>query len=182
MAAGYFECYIPNENVRIQFNQDAMDRLGAVVMEGFKAVPRRGLEVGGLLMGRVENDCVIVEDIEAVDSEHQRGPSWLLSEKDKRLLSAAVARVNNDDTSGMRVVGFYRSQTRAGFAPAEEDVALMEEHGDGRVFLLVKPEAGWRSTALFAAGDGLRATPRCFRFELAGRRAVYARRSQRLMP
>src|SRR5690242_15951529 len=91
MAAGYFECYIPNENVRIQFNQDAMDRLGAVVMEGFKAVPRRGLEVGGLLMGRVENDCVIVEDIEAVDSEHQRGPSWLLSEKDKRLLSAAVA-------------------------------------------------------------------------------------------
>jgi hypothetical protein len=166
MAAGYFECDIPNENVRIQFNPEAMERLGAAVMEGFKAVPRRGLEVGGLLVGRVENDCVIVEDIEAVDSEHQRGPSWLLSEKDKRRLSVAVARVNNDDTSGRRVVGFYRSQTRAGFAPTEEDVALMEEHGGGRVFLLVKPEAGWRSTALFAAGDGLRANSEVFPFRV----------------
>ena len=162
---GFFECIVPDANVKILLSLEAIDRLAAAAMEGFKAVPRRGLEVGGLLLGRVEGDCVVVEDIEAVDSEHQRGPSWLLSEKDKQLLSATIARVN-DDANGLRLVGLYRSQTRAGFAPADEDVTLMREYssGDRPVFLLVKPEAVGRSTALFAAGNGLQAISGIFPF------------------
>jgi hypothetical protein len=161
----YLESGIPDADLKVQLNADVVNQLNAAVVEGFKLVPRRGLEVGGLLLGRVEHGCVIVEDFEAVDSEHRRGPSWLLSDNDRKLLAEAVARANAADRV-TRVVGLYRSQTRAGFAPAEEDVALMSEHcvDARRVFLLVKPDAIGSSTAMFRAGDGLRASSEVFPF------------------
>src|SRR5581483_11654984 len=147
---GYLESEIATAGLKIQFNPDVIYRLNAAVMEGFKLVPRRGLEVGGLLLGRVDAGTVVVDDFAPVASEHQHGPSWLLSEKDKEQLADALSKANDPDKP-TRVVGMYRSQTRAGFAPSEEDIAVFKEHG-GSIFLLVKPEGIGRSSALFAAG------------------------------
>ena len=151
------ECSIADASLTIRLNPDIVDRLAAVVMEGFKAVPRRGLEVGGLLLGRVEADCVLVEDFVAVASEHLHGPSWLLSENDKTHLAAEISRVHAE-AGGARVVGLYRSHTRPDFMPTAEDKALVAEYcpGEDSFFLLVKPQAGGPSTAAwFAAGRGL---------------------------
>src|SRR5262249_12146875 len=94
-------------------------------------------------------------------SEHKHGPSWLLSDKDREALAEA-AGLANQNPDGTAVVGMYRSQTRAGAAPAPEDEALLEQFAacGARMFLLVKPEAGQPSTVrLFEAGEGLRGTP-----------------------
>ena len=153
--ARYLECRIADPSLTIRLNLAIVDRLGAVVMEGFKAVPRRGLEVGGLLLGHREDGCMCVDDFAPVDSEHQYGPSWLLSEKDKVRLDAEIARIQALP-DGPRVIGLYRSQTRAGFAPAAEDRDLMAQHGgaDASLFLLIKPEAGGAGHAAWFAADG----------------------------
>ena len=62
LAGRYFETGIPGADLKIQLSLDVIVRLGLGVMEGFKLVPRRGLEVGGLLLGRVEQDCVIIDE------------------------------------------------------------------------------------------------------------------------
>jgi hypothetical protein len=153
---------IPDSNCTVRLNLDVIDHLGRDVMEGFKAMPRHGLEVGGLLLGRVDGDCVAVEDYEPLPCEHERGPSFVLSARDRKLLAETVAGLHAED--GLRVVGLYRSQTRPGMACAPEDTALVEELCRDGVFLLVKPEAGHPSAAALFSGDGPRVKPAEFPF------------------
>src|SRR5258708_34337149 len=65
------------------------------VQEGFKALPRRGLEIGGLLIGtaRAAGNLTVVDvdDFEPVESEHATGPSYVLSDADRRLLKERIA-------------------------------------------------------------------------------------------
>jgi TonB family protein len=159
--ATYHENRIPQTEIRVWLNSEVLDHLSADVMEGFKAVPRRGLEVGGLLVGRTAGDEIVIDQVIAIASEHRHGPSWLLSEKDREALTEAATEANQNP-DGTRVVGLYRSQTRAGTSPAAEDEALLQEcTGFGaRIFLLIKPEAGQPSAGrLFATGEGLRKDP-----------------------
>jgi hypothetical protein len=151
------ECRIADVNLTVRLDPDVSARLDAAVMEGYKAVPRRGLEVGGLLLGSIQGDGVLVDDFVPVESEHLHGPSYLLSDKDKTFLAAEIARVQAEAGSA-RVVGLYRSHTRPDFAPTAEDQALMTAHcpSDSSVFLLLKPQMGAPvSAAWFAAGRGL---------------------------
>jgi TonB family protein len=155
--ASYLESRIADTTLTVKLSVSVIERLSVAVMDGFKAVPRRGLEVGGLLLGRIEGDCVLVDDFSPVACEHVHGPSWLLSEKEKAFLADEISRVNAEQ-AGPRVLGMYRSHTREGIAPSAEDQALMREYcaGDAAVFLLVKPDAGGLGTAAwFAAGLGL---------------------------
>jgi len=134
---------------------NAVRRLETEAIEAFTALPKRGLEIGGLLLGRTEADGrIIIEDYEPIPSEHRRGPSYLLSEKDKQLFRE---RIVHWKTAGrLSIIGLYRSNTRTGFAPGQEDVALLAEHcpaGQG-LFLLVQPALGKPSTARLFVGNG----------------------------
>jgi hypothetical protein len=117
-------------------------RLQKHAKQGFKAVPRRGLEVGGLLLGRIEpgpDGAIVVEDFEPVPSEHKRGPSYTLSFKDLDDLKACVERERD-----IEVVGFYRSHTRAGLYLDESDYAVVSDYFPGarQIVLLVRPSQG----------------------------------------
>src|SRR3954454_23947729 len=56
----------------------------------------RGLEVGGLLLGRTRRKgrrpVVVIDDLEPVDCEHVAGPSYMLSTADRRSLEARLRR------------------------------------------------------------------------------------------
>jgi hypothetical protein len=127
----------------VRLSIDVVSRLGLAVWEGFKALPRRGLETGGLLIGTRRNSGsqVVVEiaDFEAVESEHAAGPSYLLSDPDRRLLESRIAA---HGTSGRKphVVGFYRSHTRTGFGMTLEDEYLFSNYfrKSSDVFLLIR--------------------------------------------
>jgi len=76
----------------------------------FEQVPGRGLEIGGILLGRMETEENVttfwVDGFRAIESEHRLGPSYLLSEGDFAHVRDEIAR------SGGGCVGIYRSQTR----------------------------------------------------------------------
>ena len=125
------------------------------VREGFKALPRRGLETGGLLIGRrrqAGNQVVIdIDDFEPVESEHVTGPSYVLSDADLRLLETKIAA-----REAASIVGFYRSHTRSGFAITEEDAVLFSTYFpvESDVFLLLKSNDFGPPTGGFVIREG----------------------------
>jgi hypothetical protein len=119
----------------------------------FEKVPRRGLEIGGILLGRTETEgnatTVWVDGFRAVESEHQLGPSYLLSESDLVRLRDELARC------GGGCVGTFRSQTRAKqLAIATTDVRVFEQcfPGADALFLMLAPALN--RGAVFARAEG----------------------------
>jgi hypothetical protein len=129
------------------------------VREGFKALPRRGLETGGLLIGtkREAGNRVVVDidDFEPVESEHAAGPSYLLSNADRRLLEARIA-AREARARNTSIVGIYRSHTRRDFAITVEDASLFSSYfrKASDVFLLIKSNEGGPPTGGFIIREG----------------------------
>jgi hypothetical protein len=179
---GYYVWQAPGKPVVVHVHLDVIDRIAAEVMRGFGAVPKRGAEVGGVLLGSVEPgepSIVRIEDYEAVPCGYKRGPSYLLTADDKAAFDETCERWMPDATRDAYAVGYFRSHTRDGLALSAEDVVLMDEHfaAPEHLALLIKPFATKPSIAgFFAREDGLfpDATPLEFPFrrrEITGEEA-----------
>ena len=131
---------------------DAIDRLLNEVMRGFGAVPKRGAEVGGVLLGTIEHDVengsedgsvsvVRVEDFEPVKCDYQYGPSYLLGEQDGEAFREACRRWQPDEARAAYAVGMFRSQTRDGLSLGAEDLELLDEYfpSPAHIALLIRP-------------------------------------------
>jgi hypothetical protein len=166
-APDYYVWATPGSPVVIHLHLDVLDRLGSEVMRGFGAVPKRGAEVGGVLIGTVEPgppgdpavvcDIVRIEDFEPFDCSYKRGPSYLLTEDEHREFDEAVRRWQPDLEQPAYVVGFYRSHTREGLALSPEDIQLLDEFfpNPDSVMLLIKPYGTKVSEAgFFVREDG----------------------------
>jgi hypothetical protein len=134
----------PDKRCAIHLPLDVVDRILADVVRGFGAVPKRGAEVGGVLIGTAQSadrTVVRIEDFEPVQCEYKHGPSYLFSENDRDEFAAACLKWDRSDVP--YAVGFYRSQTREGLSPAAEDRELFARHfpDPASVFLLIKPSA-----------------------------------------
>jgi hypothetical protein len=153
--SAFYTWEVPGKGISIRLDFGVVDQILSEVMQGFGSVPKRGAEVGGLLLGRIaegERTTVHIRGFDPVNSEHARGPSYLLSEADEGRLTAAVERWSEDPQNrDVQVVGVYRSQTRDGLGLSEDDLALFEKRfpGPGQVFLLVKPFATRASVGAF---------------------------------
>lgn len=175
----------PGKAYAVHLSLDVVDRLSADVMRGFGAVPKRGAEVGGVLLGSIERGetCVVrVDDFEIVPCEYRRGPSYYLSETELEALAAAAGNE--------RAVGYYRSHTRDGAVTlGAEDLDTMARlfPDADHVALLVKPFATKVSQAgIFVREDGAfpAETPLEFPFrrremlgeEAPARRSMYERK------
>jgi hypothetical protein len=116
-------------------------------MRGFGAVPKRGAEVGGILLGTAEmqgNQIVVnVEDFEAVECDHASGPSFILSEDDRGTFLESMERWKRGPERRIYAVGYYRGHTRDGICLAAEDLAILEELFPERtaIALVIKPYA-----------------------------------------
>jgi hypothetical protein len=138
--AGYWNWEPEGKPIRIQLSLDVVDRMLATVIDGFGSVPKRGAEVGGLLLGsRSRSDGrldVTIDGYLPVKCSHRFGPSFVLSPDDMEEFEAAVHQ-----TGG--VVGFYRSHTRDGLSLGTEDLQYCHQlfNNPDDVMLLVKPSA-----------------------------------------
>lgn len=151
---GYYVWEVPGKPVAVHLNLSVVDRLLAEVMRGFGAVPKRGAEVGGVLLGTIEQGAqtvVKVEDFEPVACDYRRGPSYLFTADDGAAFDDTCARMQPDSGRAFYGVGYFRSHTREGFSMAPEDIALMEHYfpAASNVALLVKPYATKVSVASF---------------------------------
>jgi hypothetical protein len=149
----------PGGHVSVYITLDAVDRLLQDVMRGFGAVPKRGAEVGGILLGRSDKATpltVEVEDYELVPIEYKRGPSYLLSDGDMKAFEESYGRRRHGFKGGLYPVGMFRSSTRDVVALAKEDLDLMERFfpEDDKVVLMIRPYATKVSTAGFYVREG----------------------------
>lgn len=122
-------------------------------MRGFGAVPKRGAEVGGILLGKFSGGArptVEVEDYELVPIEYKRGPSFLLSEADMIAFRETFTRLQGA-ASGLSPVGMFRSSTREAVGLSREDLDLADLYfpEPDKVFLMIRPYATKVSTAGF---------------------------------
>jgi hypothetical protein len=138
---GYYVWAVPGKPVAVHLRLDVVDRLAAEFLRGLGAVPKRGAEVGGVLLGSIEpgllrdTSIVRIEDFEPVPCSYVRGPSYLLTEDDRALFDEVCTRRSP--------VGYYRSQTREGFSLGPEDIDVLDRNFPlgAHVALLVRPLA-----------------------------------------
>lgn len=153
-ASAYFVWEPAGKNFTIHLNGDVVDQINLEVMRGFGAVPRRGAEVGGLLLGTVERGAkpvVRIEEFVNVPCEHLHGPSYVLSGADLVAFDRQFTTLLEEGNGSSRVVGFFRSNTREPMQLSEVDLALLDARSpdEDAVCLLVKPFATRPSEAVF---------------------------------
>jgi outer membrane biosynthesis protein TonB len=149
----------PDRPISLHLTGDVIDRLGVEAMEAYQSIPDRGLEVGGLLLGRVEGESVHITGHQPVGSDQE---------------TFEAARSQHLDA-----VGAYRTAT------SEEDVLLKEDEveffrrhfsqGDC-VYLLICPVTG-SATFYLPENDTLRPV-----HEFPFRRSELAARPQQITP
>lgn len=190
--ADYYVWTVAGKPVVVHLHLEVVDRMLSEVMRGFGAVPKRGAEIGGVLIGTIERGdttVVKIEDFEPVECGYKRGPSYLFERDDRAAFEDAMRRWQPDSTRPAYAVGMFRSHTRDGMSLAAEDIALMDEFfpSPAHVALLIKPYGTKVSVAgFFFREDGAfqTATPLEFPFrrrELTGeaeppRRSMIERR------
>jgi hypothetical protein len=151
---GYYVWEVLQKPLSVHLHIDVIDRLLAEVMRGFGAVPKRGAEVGGILIGTIERGdqtIVRVEDFEPVACAYRRGPSYLFTEEDGDAFRDACERWHPDDSRPAYAVGMFRSHTRDGLSLSTEDIQMLDEYfrSPSNIALLIKPFATKASPAGF---------------------------------
>lgn len=140
--------------ISVRLSLDVVDRMQQEVMKGYGAVPKRGAEVGGILLGRssvADKTIVTIDDFVLVPIEYKRSPSYLLSEEDARAFEAALSGAKNSPDPLLRPIGYFRSHTRDGVGLSSEDFAILDLHfpEPDAVVLVIRPYATKVSQAGF---------------------------------
>ena len=141
----------PARSLTVEIALPVVERLSLEAMEAFKSVPRRGLEIGGLVLGsatasRDGQTTISIDECTDVPSEHRSGPSYQLSPADLKTLDDAYS-------SHPRAVGMYRTDTQSEKLHLhQDDATLLERHFSRMpaVFLLIHPAT---RTAAFCVPD-----------------------------
>src|SRR5437763_8750134 len=123
------------------FSSRVNQGIASEVLAAFNAVPRRGAESGGILLGRRRQGELRVDDFEPVLCSHRFGPSYVLDEDDRAGLEESIEWFSGEGVE-LEVLGFYRSQTGPEFAVDEQDREWMTRYaaGERSVLLLLRPE------------------------------------------
>ncbi len=142
------------KSVQVRVDFDVIDRLSAEVMRGFGSVPKRGAEVGGILLGEVTPGnpvTVHIHNFTMVPCDYRRGPSYQLADADTRLFSETVEKATQSSRHELRPVGYFRSHTRDGMSLTDEDLQLFSNYfpDPTSIMLLVRPFATKVSQAGF---------------------------------
>jgi proteasome lid subunit RPN8/RPN11 len=100
-------------NPVVQCSSRVVAEISELAMSGYRRYPWGGVEIGGLLFGRIESGTVYICTSRTAECEHHYGPAFELSEKDcesfARLMDAARS---DEQLSDLTPVGWYQSTSR----------------------------------------------------------------------
>ena len=137
----YFVWEPPNRVITVLLSLRLIDRMKSWMDKGLQG----GEEVGGLLLGRIEEDAsgeavVTVEDCETVQISHQRGPTYTANERDRKQIAKRIAWWHANGQNRIPV-GLVRSHNRSGLYLDMADFALFQQYfpGPRAIFLLARP-------------------------------------------
>src|SRR5882757_1901787 len=129
----------PEDGRRVLMSASLVRELRARAIEGFVSLPKRGVEIGGILFGHVRGDSLQIEGFEEAACEHRYGPSYALSDADRAQLSGLLAQ--RQGGGSLPVIGFFRSFTSREPLIETADEEFVREHfphGDF-LFLMLQP-------------------------------------------
>src|SRR5208337_1141874 len=110
---------VPECSFEIEYSARVLDDIRLSVVDAFFSLPRGGAEIGGILLGTFENDCVTIIAYRALECEHAMGPSFTLSQNDQVKLRDMVAAAWEEE--GLQPVGWYHSHTRSDIFLSDAD-------------------------------------------------------------
>jgi hypothetical protein len=103
-----------------------VNRLRSHVRNGLLLLPKRGAEVGGILLGRVAGSnplTVHIADFEPVPCQYRFGPAFILSDTDLAHFETLLASRSN--LQNLSIIGYFRSCTGRAHALDDADHELM---------------------------------------------------------
>ncbi|MGC4054054.1 MAG: hypothetical protein QM757_33640 [Paludibaculum sp.] len=77
---------LPESGAMFTMDASLIQKLRSFVLEGFHILPKRGAEMGGILLGRVLGESPLhieITGFEPVPCEYRYGPSYILSDADR---------------------------------------------------------------------------------------------------
>lgn len=162
--ARFYTWRAPGKGVVVHLSLGVVERISQEAFQGLRALPRRGAEIGGILLGTAhQGDQVAVTIVDSVPvlCGHYFGPSYVLTQDEKQALQQVLARWKPLPARSVYAVGYYRSHTRDELFLSDDDVWLMSTYfaDPTRVALLVKPRITAPSLGgfFFWEGDRIRA-------------------------
>jgi len=138
----YIEWRAEPHAVRIRYLSGVMESMRRAAMEGLQRIPRRGLEIGGVLFGRHKGNVITISEWRPIHCEHAAGPGFELSASDQEKLQELFDAAAEDPELGdLEVVGWFRSRTRDGVCLEEADVRLYDDFfpAGWHVVLVMRP-------------------------------------------
>jgi general secretion pathway protein A len=141
---------------RIHWREDVLPRLMEEMRAGYRRYAWGGVEIGGILVGSREDTQVQVENFLLTACSHEGGPSFELSEVDKKELRELLASIT---PSGLEAVGWFHSVSNRQQLLSPSDQALLAEFfpDRGRFALVIRraKEAAPAPTLFVRSGSQL---------------------------
>jgi len=148
--ADYYHWEETGRGIRIYLHCGMADRLQAEVLPG--------KEVGGILVGRAEEDrgkqAAFIDDFIPVPCSYRGGPLYNLSDDETVNLEAALLRIalaGCESPDAPAILGYYRSHLREGLSLSPADLQVIESYFQlpASMFMLVKSAGNKGCTAGF---------------------------------
>ncbi len=134
---------VPGAEFKIIYSLPLFHEIDFAVNEGYRKIPHGGIEVGGVLFGRMDSESVRLESFRPIHCEHASGPSLQLSEKDLARLAQQLSDAASDaELRSLQPVGWFLAHTRSPLELTETEAKQFERFfpGPHKVTVLVKPE------------------------------------------
>lgn len=136
---------VPESPIVVEYSLVVIEEIRHEVAEGFQRLSRGGIEVGGVLYGTHEGRNVRILAMRPIACEHARGPSFLLSDKDRVALNDQLLRDAEDSRlEGLVSVGWFLSHTRSEIALTDSDLEIFSIFfpAPWQVAMVVRPGRG----------------------------------------
>ena len=150
---------VPETLLSVEYLPGIMEEIRAYAMDGFRQLARGGLEMGGVLFGTREENRIRVSAWRAVECQHAKGPSFQLSEDDRRGLGELLQTAKTDpQLSSLESVGWFVSHTRDGITLRDVDVRVFDSFfpRSWQITLVLQPskDGSMRAGFFFREPDG----------------------------
>jgi hypothetical protein len=142
MAEEFANWQAPDHDNEVSYSIAAMESMRREAVVGLQKIPKRGLEIGGILFGTHDGARVEIHQWREIECDHSHGPGFELSESDEARLGQFLAAAANDPTLGeFEAVGWFRSRTRGALFLSDADVAIFDRFfpEPWQVSLVIRP-------------------------------------------
>ena len=97
----------------VQCAARVLAEIAELAMSGYRRYPWGGVEIGGVLFGKIESGMVHICAARPAECEHHYGPAFDLSAKDCEAFERLIAAAEGDEElAGLTPVGWYQSTSR----------------------------------------------------------------------